>query len=281
MIHDHLETYLKEFGSDANLRIIRSIVIDGHEVAWTELSGVNANQEPYAMRSTYCECDFTEGVGWARRPRNGREKLVKLDYPHCLPRQAALYLRRLELRQKYQTHLAALYPGDYLKQLFNDFPSLVNWLIEESKAGEWIEDGNGARFWGGYFYSQALTEIFGLTPTEVREGIDAMVAAKKISLEGMVVLKYYRPTRASWSKAFQIELDGFLGIAKLPTHGNMLQVWKYEVRNPDGKRATVPDTTDNLLHESVFGPDAEDVEVATHRLEQLIAEARELLTTSP
>lgn len=270
MIADHLLRYYEEHPG-VIYTTLRSIMVDGHEVAYMELRGTvgggpNAGKE-YTARGAYCECDFQEGVGWERKGG----QMYSLDGERsCVRRKAACHLRALELRAEYEEQY-----GDgwglarHTKEIILD-------LIEKAKAGEWVgEDTNGASFWGGYFYLQTVAAITGEFIGHLWGDVYELMAEKKIGLDGAVIQPYVEPPPPKWEEFSRIEDDGWVGIAKLPGHRKMASEWRFEVLRPDGESAYAMIPGERLLHDPVVGPDVEDVARAEQRLLALIASARE------
>ncbi len=268
MIADFLPEYYVAFSANPTYTILRSIIVDGHEVAWMRIEGtvnIEGKDKPYAGNELFCECDFKKDVGWMMREDGpccigNREK--------CIPRQTALYLRRLELRCEYLNRFKETTYGD-ISFLPDHTPQIVRDLIKKVKAGEFIgEDGSGAGFWGGYFYLQTLAGILDLPMGEIWKEVGSLVEQKKISLEGAVVQTYRKPPPPKWGECFKIEENGFVGIASLPAHSKMPQEWKLEVYDPNGtktKEGTLP-----LFYSPDFGPDIDDVEQAKQKLLELM-----------
>ncbi|MDB5185233.1 MAG: hypothetical protein JWN38_1041 [Candidatus Saccharibacteria bacterium] len=270
MIADLLPHYYEHYRSDVQYDVLRSIVIDGHETAWMSFVGSGREGEPFTGRELKCECDFTEGVGWQIHDKFGA---VGLDGGRkCLKRQAALRLRHLELREEYAER--------FLNQpeKFGMFSSCIREitldLIEKGQAGEWLEDGGGAAFYGGYFYLQTLAAITDIYMGHLWEDMYALLEEKLIEIDGAVVKSYTKPPPPKWEEFARIEQDGWIGIAKLPGHRRMAQEWKFEVLNPAGKSA-IHSPGKRLLHDPIFGPDVEDVARAEEQLKNLIQVCRE------
>ena len=264
MIKDLLPAYYVAHGSDPQYSSLRSIVIDSHEVAWMEFKGKTEDGKPYDGCSLYCECNFKEGVGWQKED----DKVCSLDGPrNCLFRKTAVHLRRLELQQEYLKRFG----GDTFF-LIQHIPEIVADLIQKAKAGEFLEDGNGAAFWGGYFYLQTLAEIVDLPMSEIWKEAGRLVKNKKINLEGAVVQDYQDPPLSEWDEVLEGEFDDWVGIASLPRHRTMPREWKLEVKNPAGKLVRTKKLS--LIHDPVFGPDVSDVARAKAKLLELIRSAK-------
>ncbi|MBI5153116.1 MAG: hypothetical protein HZA36_01520 [Parcubacteria group bacterium] len=276
MIHvivDLLFEYYTAFGTNPTYTILRSIVVDGHEIAWMRFEGIvdiplfGKEGKPYVGNMLFCECDFKKDVGWQIHKGN---PCTIGSRGECLPRQAAIHLRQLELRSEYLRRFEKTTDSDALF-LPQQTPKIVCDLIEKVKAGEFIgEDGSGAEFWGGYFYLQTLASILDLPMSEIWKEADPLIEQKKISLEGAVVQKYRRPPPPRWEECFRIEENGFVGIASLPTHSKMPQCWKFE-RCEVGKKKRSLLGHLPLAYFPDFGPDVDDVEEATQELKKLMS----------
>lgn len=264
MLEDLLQAY-QENGSNRQGRyeILRTINIDGHEVAYMEYSIpvtgdrlITSLNKRISQRVLMCECNFTEGVGWKRS-----EDGVTYDYTQCkcMKRSVALHLRHMELREEYvQRFLVGQYDSyrlaTHLREITLD-------LVEKGKNGEWLEENAAASAFGGYFYIQTLASITGLFMGHLWEHIDPLLQEHLIGLDGSIITPYVAPPPPSWEEYVRLEQDGWVGIAKLPGHRQMAQEWKYEILNPEGKEALrIPGT--RLFHNPVFGPDVEDVDRA-------------------
>lgn len=290
MIQDLLPRYYEARGENPRYEVLRSIVINGHEVAWMKYEGTvdydlmkqGREGKPYSGYELQCECDFKEGVGWETR---GDGTKYNLDGPQkCLYRELATHLRHLELRQEYISRfpfwggpiiLSDHIPSGNALALWNHVPEIIFDLIEKVKVGEFIgEDGNGASFWGGYLYVQTVTKITDRTEGEIWEVVKKLVEEKKISLEGAVIQPYREPPSPTWEESFRIEDDGWVGIASLPAHSKMEQKWQLDVMKPDGTPAHPSVVGPHLTHTPIFGPDVDDVASAEEELKKLICAAK-------
>src|SRR3989338_7788589 len=279
MISELLPRYCEEYKKDIVYTVIRSIIVEGHEVAWMEYTGHIAYDimgqgregQSFVGRALYCECDFIEGVGWRikggqRYSLDGGEK--------CLYRKAAVYLRHLELRREYLSRFQDEESwGDsfVLRQHINE---IILDLVEKAKVGEFIEDGSGAAFWDGYFYLQTVADITDQFIGHIWEKVHQLVEEKKIGLEGAVIQPYREPPPPEWVEFSRIEDKGWVGIASLPGHRKMAREWRLEVLKPDGIPAYrhIPGLV--LTHDPEFGPDVEDVARVEQKLRQLIKSAK-------
>jgi hypothetical protein len=278
VIADHLERYYEAQGTNPTYEIVWSHVVDGHEVAWAEYSGEiifditgqGREGEPYRSRALVCECDFIEGVGW--EIRDGKKYTLD-GGKRCFPRMAIVELRYLELRRDYLEQFSAgsllsISPlGEHIREIMLD-------MIERVKAGEFMEDSNGAAFWGGYYYLQTVAKIADVPVARLWEDVHAMMRDELIGLDGMVVQPYREPPPVLWEEVFRIEDEGWVGIASLPGESKLALEWKLEVKRPDGEDAFAYLPGLELHYRPDFGPDASDVARAEARLREYIVHAK-------
>jgi hypothetical protein len=275
-----LPRYYEVHKTDLQYEPVRTINIDGHEVAWMHYTGTivyditssGREGESFEGHELKCECDFTEGVGWKVEERNGNQQVLGLDAGRkCLNKEAAKYLRQLELRREYEEQFS-----NEWGTLTSRLPEIFSDLARKVEAGEFIgESTGGARFYGGWFYLQTVAAITDIPIGMMWDTAYELVAEKKIGLDGAVVLPYREPPPPQWVENFREEHeDGWITVASLPGHRSMPQAWKLEVLKPDGAPAYsfVPPLA--LVHESMFGPDVEDVQRAKERLTELLALAK-------
>jgi hypothetical protein len=283
MIADLLSEYYERYEHNLRYDVLRSIVIDGHEVAWMsyigtvrfDITGGGREGEPFTGRTMMCECDFTEGIGW-NIDEDGRHYTVNGQGAEttCLIRQAALHLRHLELRREYEGRFVNG-SGDFFSGLKDYLREITLDLIEKGQAGEWLESNDGAATYGGYFYLQTLATITGEYMGHLWEDMYLLMEEKLIEIDGTVVKSYTKPPPPKWEECVRVEDDGWVGIAELPGHRRMAQEWKFTVLNPAGKEA-VHAPGKRLLHDPVFGPAIEDVERAKQELVKLFELCRRL-----
>lgn len=252
MISDYLPSYLAS-REGTNYRILESIMINGHEVAWMEASGIikydlmQQGREglPWTDRRLYCECHF--------RPDVDADKCTNFDQ--------ALVLRIAELRAEYQEKLAPV--EDHI-------PEIVLDLMEKAKAGEFIgEGGAGARFYGGYFYANTVESIVG--SMGVCEIVRGMVANHQICMDGFVIQPYTAPPPDAWDEYTRIESGGWTMVVSLPAHDRMACEWKFELLKPDATPSDKNIPGLRLNYEPTFGPDQEDVAAAQQRVSEIFA----------
>lgn len=271
MIADLFSKYYAVHGTNPTYTAIRIITVDSHYVAWMEFTGrtVIGGEESYTGRDLYCQCYFTEGVGW--KVEDGKVYRL-LDPEDCLYRKAALHLRHLELRREYLKRFKIL-KGDSFA-LHRKVEEIILDLIGKVKAGEFVESGSGAAFWGGYFYLQTVADITDQFFGHLWEDVHRMVWDKKIGLEGVVIQPYRKPPPPVWEEFLKIEDEGWVGIAYLPGNRQIARQWKLKVLKPDGKPAYrfLPGLP--LIYDPVFGPDISDAGRAQKELLRLIYEAR-------
>lgn len=273
MIADLLPTYYEQYETNLRFETLRSVVVDGHEVAWMQYTGTyvydllgnDREGKQFSGHILMCECNFTEGIGWNIGENGTRYTVGPSPQTLCLPRKAAMYLRHLELRREYTEKFATDTPIGLMPHV----EEIILDMIEKAKAGEWIEDGNGAASWGGYFYLNTVAAIIDQTLPQLFEQVRPLLERNVFSLDGHVVKTYTPPPPAAWEEYMKIEADGWTGIALLPTHSRMEQTWKFELVDLQGKTYH-PDTTLELIYEPVFGPDQGDVLSAQKTLQALI-----------
>ncbi|MBI3632383.1 MAG: hypothetical protein HY225_02955 [Candidatus Vogelbacteria bacterium] len=271
MINDCLPRYYETHGDDPKFSILQTFVVLSHEVAWMEYIGSvlcditdrSREGEKYVGRELYCECDFKEGVGWQIDPEHG---VVSIGEPQkCRHRKSVVRRRHKELRKEFLRQ--------FKRPIKNHIPEIILALIEKVKTGEFIEDGSGASFWGGYFYLQTVASITKQSMSDIWKIAEGMIAEKKISLEGAVVTPYRKSPRAKWVESFRFQIDknGWTVIASIPAHRQMKQVWNFKIVRADGKkiRHNIPELT--LVFDPDFGPDVEDVARAEKVLNDYLA----------
>lgn len=277
MIKDLLPHYYAAHGMNPTFKNVRSIIIDGHEVAWMEyrgtvtydITGEGRAGQPYLGRKLYCECHFTEGVGWEKDATHGVVGLMGPDC--CVRRKAAIHLRHLELREEYLERFAPGSRDPYSLQKHTK--EIIFDLIERVKRGEFIgENGNGAAFWGGYFYLTTVASIMdGYHDLRV---VRSLVDAKLIGMNGAIVTPYRVPAAPRWDESFSITEGSWRGVAYLPTHADMPQVWHFKLFFKDEPFVDTDSTELPLMHPCHFGVDVEDGGRAHAHLKQLIRRAK-------
>jgi hypothetical protein len=257
-IDELLPRYYETHGEGIRYEIERSIPIEGHEVAWMRFDGTRHDGSEFNGHAFKCACDFEEGTGWRVDEKYGVVGISGGE--KCLPKKAALYLRQEELKAEYMEQ----FPedarwGDNLA-LLDHVPEVVMDLIEKDKRGEFIgEETGGAHFWGGHMYMQTVAEITGKSMRDLWGDMDNMQRAKQISLEGCVIQEYRQPPEPKWSEYGRFEYEGYTGIAHLPNHSKMSQVWQISVLGPDGNLIAESIQGPALTHDSTFGADVDDV----------------------
>jgi hypothetical protein len=281
MIEDLLPEYYDRFEQNLRYDVLRSIIIDGHEVAWmsyvgtvlVDITGEGKEGELFTGRVMSCECDFTEGIGWNIGEDGQRYTVHGKDAEAtCLIRRAALHLRHLELRREYEERFVKGQPNSF-SGLRGCIREITLDLIEKGQAGEWLEGSSGASFYGGYFYLQTLAAITGEYMGHLWEDMYPLLEEKLIEIDGAVVKSYTQPPPPKWEEFVRLEVDEWVGIALLPGHRRMAQEWRFKVLDPAGKEACRAPGK-RLFHDPVFGPDAEDVDRAKNELGSLIEMCR-------
>ncbi len=190
MINDLLPRYYEAHSDDdTRYTTIQGEVIRGHEVAWMECRGTiicgDKSGETFTTRLIFCECCFTEGVGWEIDTKYGVAGVS--DRGRCLPRRIFLRQRHAELRKEFLRRFG--------RPIRKHIPEIIFAMIEKVKALEFVEDSNGAKLWSGFFYLQTVASI--VNKTRSLQGIKdialQMVYQKKINLNGNVVTDYHEP----------------------------------------------------------------------------------------
>src|SRR3972149_11890212 len=162
LISDLLPSYYEAYGENPRYETVRSIMIDGHEVAWAkyegtvayDITGEGKEGQPCSGHELVCACKFTEGVGWRMEDDGRPVGLMAGD--KCLPKEAAVYLRQLELREEKKAREMFGRIGIPGKE---EVEAIMFDLMEKAKAEEFLEATSGASFWGGYYYLQTVAEI--------------------------------------------------------------------------------------------------------------------------
>lgn len=271
-IDELLPRYYEAHGDHLRYETVRSMPIDGHEVAWMKYTGETTDDRTYEGHSLCCACEFAEGVGWETDEKFGVVGLSGED--KCLPRQVALYMRQQELQREYLERFAddnPFFHGD-VYGLHDKVPEIIMDLIEKNKAGEFIGEGsNGAEFWGGHFYLQTVQSITGISYEGLWKHVHKMVADKQIQLEGMVVQEYYEPPEPQWGEYGRYEIDGLTIVASIPSHSKMPQIWHYTVLDQDGSELVADLSGATLMHSPDFGVDVDDIAQAEQEMKELVA----------
>lgn len=263
MIKDLLPEYCKAKNDGEEYSIVRSFIVNEHEVAWMEVRG-SVNGKSYKARLLHCECNFIKGKGWDTKDG----KFSDLFGPErCPARTQVLNQRHAELQKEYLDRFEA---GNNVSALKDHVWEIVSDLKEKAKNGEFLEDGNGALFWGGYFYLQTLSAIIGIDMMEAWQIAKGLIADKKIRLEGAVVQDYTPPEEPSWSKTLETKKGGVTGTAYLPGNRDMKNEWKLVAKKKNRKPLIkmIP-----LGFNPVFGPDMSDVRIAKKELLKLMRQA--------
>ena len=124
----------RAFLPDETLDIIRSLVIDGHEVVWATQTGPLPDGGRWSWTGLGCECSLD--------PRNmriesdgGLVRIIALRTDHdCRYRRAARDLRYSEVRAE----ITARWPRSPLLRLPTDDEEIILWLWRRHLDGEWI-----------------------------------------------------------------------------------------------------------------------------------------------
>lgn len=254
--------------------------IDGHEVAWMSYTTTRDDEKPLTGHAFKCECDFTEGVGWREHDEYGVVTMNDFE-EECSARGEVVIMRKDQLRAEYAEKFAGVQADEklFLRSVMMD-------LIEKDQAGEFIgETHNGAHFWGGHYYVQTAVDIAGIGEgqesaeswRDVWSVLDRMQVDKQIQLNGMVVQEYYEPPAAQWAEYGRYEYEGYIGVIHLPAHRHMPQEWQITILDRLGKELATHLRGPALLHEPVFGVDAEDADL----VEQYVVDSINQIINDP
>lgn len=186
-----LPVYQKATGDTAKYVALRTIIIDGHEVAWMEYSdGLKIGP----VRLLLCECHFTPGVGY-EIGSDGRAMFLS-EQENCIHMQTAVYLRHLELHKEYEKRYEDPTFSD-LDASDNNIAEIILDLIKKAETGELIGRHEMAEQWNGKMFQvvpinlQTIADIIGVRFRLVRKVAGVMSAAKKITLtDGVTVWSY-------------------------------------------------------------------------------------------
>jgi hypothetical protein len=197
-----LSKYCVDCASNLRYTILRTIPIDRHEVAWTEIRSKRDAEspedspvrrlKPMLYHQLMCECDVTEGVGY-RLTESG---ILNLEAArHCMYKEAAVKLRILELRSELGRAIfgESSLPNSWR---FTDehFAFAVDFLMAKAKDGQFLAEVTlGAEFWGGCFYLQTLAEILQWPTGSIWHPVHQLIGERKIMIDGMIVRPYRSP----------------------------------------------------------------------------------------
>lgn len=195
MIIDVLPNYYEKFEDKVHYSILRSMRIDDgngqlHEVAW-----MKADVEEGATTTTppnkyglYCECTFTEDVGWSITPDG--ERCINFVAQFCRFRRAAHQVRLLELAEEYRKRFNVEFTWDFRELMQNNLFTIVLDLIKKAEANEWVEECAFPRSYGAFFFRGTVAEILGLPSDDVREKLLEMEKLNLVNLFGALVYAY-------------------------------------------------------------------------------------------
>lgn len=281
MIQDLLARYYEACGENPRHKVLRSIMIDGHEVAWMQCDGwfinLDVEGETYSENKLFCECDFTENIGWKTR-EDGKGHPIVRGSAKCRYREAAKHLRHLELHDEYvkrfETYGQALFLSQFTLGIIID-------LVDKAKSGEFIGENGKPEFllWSGYLYVQTLAKIIGQSDEKTWEYVLELKKKGEINIKDGVIRSYREAPSPTWVESFRVTDDGWIGIASLPAHSRMEQKWKLEVMNHDGTPTGITYEVP-INHDLIFGPDKIVVASMTSNLHNLINYAKSVVKAS-
>ncbi len=256
LIEDVLPRYYETHGERTRYEVERSIMIDQHEVAWLRYEGKNSQGESYTGHELQCTCHFTENVGWKMHKGGFPAGLIRAD--KCLKKEAALYLRHLEIREEYKERDMF---GKWGHPNEEELEAIMLDLIEKAKADEFLEGTTGAQSWGGYYYLQTVASIADVPMASIWKTTDKLIDDKQIQLEGNVVQPYTEPNPPSWEAHTSLQSGDLRIEAALPTHSKMPQTWQFEVYKKVGdteEKIEIELPQEPLEHPILFGVDIDD-----------------------
>jgi hypothetical protein len=272
-IAESLERYYETHEGKLRYEVLRSIAVEGHEVAWMKHWIPEGDEKRFVGRELECACTFVEDVGW--KEENGKITALT-DDQNCEFKKKAELFRIYELRVELQAR--GLLVTQYENQE-SQIEGIILDLMERGRAGEWLKGANPAHFWGGYFYLQLVEDITGFSWDNIHAATRSLYKQKKIDLEGMVVQEYSEPPEPKWELAVGFEVDGWKGSAMIPTHSKMPQVWYFEVTRPNGQLLKIRNPYKRLMYSPDFGIDEEDIETAREYLTRLVDKGKILYGT--
>lgn len=184
MIADLLPHYYAINGRKTVFTPIRSILIDGHEVAWLERIECGSEGQVYTDRRLFCECRFIEGIGWERTGHFSELESAS----KCIRRKAAIFLRQRELREEYLARFRGSTILGGPEDLRVNIAEIIQDLLQKVDADDFIgEDGAAKLTFGTHFYISTLAEITGLRLEGLMETVKELANAGHIHQTNMVI----------------------------------------------------------------------------------------------
>lgn len=274
-IADLLPRYYETHGNGLTYSIEWSQKIEGHQVAWLRYDGVikqdvmglDREGESFNGHELKCVCDFTEGIGWRTDEKYG---VVTISSKDCEAKYEVAKQKYAELRQNYiergfltgQSEITA-----------SEFEVVMMDMILKAKSGEFLESGNGAQSWGGYFYIQTLAKVLEIGEFDAFSFANVMIKDKKILLNGAIVQDYSDPPEPEWEPYMNLENNGYTVTASMPVHERMSQTWRFSVIDSFGESVEIDTPDEQMMYAPVFGPDVDDVERARAVMSQIASRA--------
>lgn len=248
--------------------------IDDHEMAMMDFVATDGGDAKYSK--FVCACDLTEDVGWGLHEKWGVVSYGKPD--ECEYRKRAVAELVTELHTEYTEQFSDVIENEGHIGFVRE---VMKAMIAKDNANEFVgEVNNGAHFWGGHFYMQTLAKVVHGTAddrTLSREdwknmwlAMDTMMVNKQVQLEGMVIQDYYEPPEAEWMEYGKFDYEGHTATIGMPAHMHMDAKWQVTIAREDGTVVAEKIAGPSLMHEPVFGPDAEDVANVEYFIRQLI-----------
>lgn len=237
-----------------------------HRLAWVRLDGLIEHDllgegregQPWTAVDLLCECDFTfqimdnGGVCVFMRPG--------IDADGCIYRAPAARLRVEEVRVDL-----GITPG------LMPTPQDLADLRDRALAGEWLGQTSGSAFWGSNLYLQLIGDLYAVPMRGLWRVAAQAEAAKLLSMEGAVLLPY-RELMPGWTAAWERSDGIHTVLIQLPDNAACRGVARLVTIAADGTE-TIHESV-QLMHEPIFGVDAEDAAMLDAHAEALLTRLR-------
>ncbi len=232
MIMQLVPAYVKATQSNHSYRVIRSFVVNGHEVAWVEvtyfLNSDAAHNQPLQEYRVMCDCDFIEGIGWNIDGCGRIYTVHGRDANACETRPVVMEMRRQELQNHLERVADKPEDGDS-KETVLYVVRAIEVLATFAQHHVMIEAGTGAGFWGGYFYLQTVQQILDIEWPIIHTAMAVLYKREKLDLNGMVVIPYTTPPEPKWTTYDIVDIDKYSLKRCLPSHDRMPHAWKLSI----------------------------------------------------
>ena len=276
MIMQLVPGYVEATKSTHTNHIIRSFDMDGHEVAWVEityfLNSDTAHSTPLKMYRVMCDCDFTEGVGWNLNKDGHLYTVHGRNADNCKFRPLVMAIRHQELRDYLEKAAGKPdVPSDKATVLY--VVRAIEALASFAQYNVMIEAGGGAEFWGGYFYLPTVQAILDVEWPQIHMAMAVLYRMKKYDLDGMVVVPYTTPPEATWQQYDSHEVDGYVLTRSLPSHNRMSHTWKLAVYEK-GSESPVRECQLQIDQPLEWGVDIDDLAQSEAKLSEMLSDLK-------